>query len=373
MSCPCKIPYYLLILAWLPVKALCAVPVEKPPQLDTNVIDTDQILALNTTMRSMVDLFAKPISNKERRAQAVYDIMFGADKFALEYNGNHTKTAIETVEGGGGDCVSLANTFIALARYADLKANYLDVRVPENWQRELDIYYLLKHISAVVEVGYSDYLGIEYEWMGPIAFARPRIVSDQEAFGSFYSNRGIELLIQDKYEAAMAYLKRSIEVDPGNSNNWSNLGVAYRRLNQLDQAEKAYLKALSKDKSDLTALNNLAILYQMTGKSKLADKYDKKLERYRRKNPYYLIKAAKNELEAGDYAKALKLAKKAIKKNDTEHEFYFVAAKAYAHLGHTKDAMESLKKAEKYALEARNKDLYSKKLEMLRNLRKSRQ
>jgi Flp pilus assembly protein TadD len=332
------------------------------------VIGVDEILALNTTMRSMVDTFVKPVNNRERRAQALYELMFHADKLALSYESSYTKTAIETVESGTGNCVSLSSVFVAMGRYAGLDVNFLDVQVPYSWQHESDIYYQLKHISATVKVSHSDYLGIEYKWIGTIEYARPRIIDDEVAFATFYSNRGIELLIQDKANEAMENLEQAIELDPENSNNWSNLGVAYRRLNKLDAAEQAYLKALKKDKSDLTALNNLAILYQMTARSHLADKYNKKLERYRRKNPYYLVKLAEDEIKSGDYSKALRYTKKAIRKYEEEHEFHYVAARIYAHQGKTEKAMESLALAEKYALSARNRNLYSRKLDLLRNL-----
>ena len=109
----------------------------------------------------------------------------------------------------------------------------------------------------------------------------------------------------------------------------------------------------------------------MTGKTKDAEKYSKKLERYRRKNPYYMIELSKQEIENGNYSKALRWAKKAIKKHKNEHEFYFVAAKAYASLGDTDEAMANLELAEKYAHQSRNKDRYSRKLELLRDMRKS--
>ena len=76
----------------------------------------------------------------------------------------------------------------------------------------------------------------------------------------------------------------------------------------------------------------------MTGNTKKAEKYSKKLERYRRKNSYYMIELSKQEIENGNYSKALRWAKKGIKKHSEEHEFYFVAAKAYAYLGDVKDS-----------------------------------
>jgi Flp pilus assembly protein TadD len=336
--------------------------------LRTDVIPVEEILALNTTMRNMVDTFVKPITDKQRRADALYDLMFGADKFALKYDNSHTKTAIETIESGSGNCVSLSSVFVAMARYAGMDAKFLDVEVPENWQRESDVYFQLKHVSASVRVAPGEYLGIEYSSMGPISQAQTRKMDDQVAFAAFYSNLGIELLLQEKMDAAIAYLKYSTELDPDSSNNWSNLGVAYRRVNRLDEAEKAYLHALKKDEADLTALNNLAILYRMTGQAKLSDKYAKKLERYHLQNPYYLIGLAKNEINAGNYAKAMKYANKAIDKYGDEHEFHFVAAQIYAHQGDTQKAVEYLRNAQKFALYRVDRDLYSRKLELLGKL-----
>ena len=63
------------------------------------LIETDEILKLNATMRRMVDLHVKPIKDKERRAQALYDLVFGSDKFAIKYDNSHTKTAAEDIAG----------------------------------------------------------------------------------------------------------------------------------------------------------------------------------------------------------------------------------------------------------------------------------
>jgi Flp pilus assembly protein TadD len=338
---------------------------------NAELIQTEEILKLNEKMRNMVDLYVKPIGGTERRAQALYDLMFEPDKLALKYDNSFTKTAAETIESGSGNCISLANAFIAMGRYAELDVNYLHFEIPDDWQREADFYYQYKHISAAVCISSDEYLGIDFELMSNVDHIRKRSLSDEQGFSAFYSNRGVELLIQGDKDTAITNLLRAIEIDPDNSNNWTNLGVAYRRLNQMDKAEHAYQQALSKNESDLSALNNLAILYQMTGKIKNAEKYSKKLEQYLRKNPYYMIKLAKQEMEKGNYSEALKWAKKAIKKHGDEHEFYFVAAKAYAYLGDKDEAMRNLELSEKYALQSRNKSQYSRKLELLRELKQT--
>jgi Flp pilus assembly protein TadD len=369
-SCRRALPLFalLILFATAPARPAPAAPQENA---GTEILDVEDILALNTTMRSMLDLFVKPIRSKEYRAQALYDLMFGADKFALKYDNSltKTKTAIETIESGSGNCVSISNAFIAMARYVNLQANYLDVQVPRVWERESDVYYQMKHVSATVRIDPREYLGIEYRWMGTIRSAKKRIIDDDEAFAAFFSNRGIEMLAQSRMDESIAYLRRSIELNPDNANNWSNLGVAYRRLDRLDEAEQAYLQALKRDKADLTALNNLAILYHKTGKGNLAEKYGKKLERYRMQNPYYVIDLAKARMKAGDYKQALKYARKAIGKYDDEDEFYFVAAQIYAQMGDIEKARENLENAERYALTAMSRDTYSRKLDLMAKAR----
>ena len=365
--------FILFLAAFLsgPGYAASSSPDEGVNRASAALIETDEILKLDATMRRMVDQYVKPISNKEQCAQALYDLILGPDQLAIKYDNSHTKTAAETIESGSGNCISIANAFIAMGRYADLDVHYLQVEVPDDWQRESDLYYQFRHISAAIQIQPNEYLGIEFDWMGGIDPERTRKLTDEQGFSAFYSNRGVGLLMQDDMDAAMAHLLRAIEIYPDNSDNWTNIGVAYRRLNQLDKAEDAYQQALRRNKSDLSALNNLAILYQMTGKTKDAEKYRKKLERYRRKNPYYMIQLSKQEIEKGNYSRALRWAKKAIKKHSEEHEFYFVAAKAYAYLGDTDEAMLNLELAEEYAHQSRNRDQYSRKLELLRDIRKS--
>lgn len=346
-------------------------PEEKDENItNTALIGTDEILKLNDKICSMVDKYVSHFYDHESRAHALHDLMFGSDKMALKYD-NQSKTAAETIESGSGNCISLTNAFIAMSRYSGLNVGYLHVEIPYEWQREADIYYQFRHISAWVQVSPGKYLAIEYEWMGDFDSVKTRHLTDDQGFGTFYSNRGLELLMKNDIEAAMKYLLRAVELDPGNSNNWTNLGVAYRRLNQMDKAEFTYQQALSKNKEDMSAINNLVILYQMTGRTKLAEQYDKTLENYLKKNPYYMIKLANQEIVNGNYSKALKWAQKAIKKNGEEHEFYYVAAKIYAYLGDAKEAKLNLELAEKYAYKSLKKNRYTKKLELLRNMQKA--
>ena len=80
--------------------AASSFPDEGVNRTSTTLIETNEILKLNATMRRMVDHNVKPISNKERRAQALYDLILGPDQLAIKYDNSHTKTAAETIESG---------------------------------------------------------------------------------------------------------------------------------------------------------------------------------------------------------------------------------------------------------------------------------
>ncbi len=332
------------------------------------IIDVKDILSTNTKMRDMVDRYISPEESKQQQARALYNLMFSPDKFSLQYDSSQTKTAIETIESGSGNCLSLANAFVAMARYAGLNAYYLDVEVDDNWQMEEDIYYQMKHTSAAVKTTRKKYLGIEFAWRGPASKAKSKIIKDNRAFAAFYSNRGVELLMRNKLAPAVANLEQAISVDPTDTYSWSNLGIAYKRLDRLKDAEIAYRHALRNNRYDLTVLNNLSILYKKMGNPELAERYQQKLEHYRLKNPYYLIKLAEKAIETNDYETAIEYAQKAIQKNSEEHEFYFIAAKAYIYMGNRDAVIANLEKAKEYSDKAIYKQRYNRQADLLREL-----
>ena len=240
--------------------------------LPSYVIDQSQILALNQEIKSLVDLFVKPIHSKELRARALLDLMFNENKMGLKYYFFGTKSAAETVESGTGNCLSLANTYIALARYAGLNAHYLSVHIPNNWLEINEYFYLTKHTTAALKLSFSKTATVEFTGIIYGLNEHGKYISDNRGFAEYYSNIGVEYLRENNLEAAVQNLEYSIKVDKTYSNAWSNLGIVYRRLNKLHDAEIAYKIALSIDKKNLSALNNLAALYTLSGNTKFATK-----------------------------------------------------------------------------------------------------
>jgi tetratricopeptide (TPR) repeat protein len=73
-----------------------------------------------------------------------------------------------------------------------------------------------------------------------------------------------------KLEEALGYIKRAVDLDPGNGAYLDSLGWAYFRLGKYEQAEDNLLKASQKINTDPTVLDHLGDLYQKTGRLKLA-------------------------------------------------------------------------------------------------------
>ncbi|WFO18454.1 hypothetical protein ATS73_009730 [Pseudoalteromonas sp. H100] len=85
----------------------------------------------------------------------------------------------------------------------------------------------------------------------------------------FYNNKGAIALVNKQYDLAYNYFRNAVKVDSSFSAGWGNLGVLFRQLNYLAEAEQAYTHAILLNQNNNTAQGNLAALYQLTGRSKL--------------------------------------------------------------------------------------------------------
>lgn len=64
---------------------------------------------------------------------------------------------------------------------------------------------------------------------------------------------------------AQPLLRWATKVDPESEFVWNNLGLCYWETHQLEEAERCYIKALSRNPNNAEALNNLAQIYNWTG------------------------------------------------------------------------------------------------------------
>ena len=104
-------------------------------------------------------------------------------------------------------------------------------------------------------------------------------------------------------------------------------------------------KALEIDPSEYAALSNLYEVYVALGDTGSAAQLEDRVERYRQKNPYYLLALSEEALLEGRYEESVKLMQRAVRKNPSDHQLYFALAKSQYLDGDTEVAARSLLRA----------------------------
>ena len=130
---------------------------------------------------------------------------------------------------------------------------------------------------------------------------------------------------------------------------WVNLGVIYGRNEQLEDAAFALRQALRIDPGDLSSTSNLYEVYIEQQNFEAAAALETRVERYRRKNPYYLLRLSNEALVQQQYADSISLLQKAIRKKDDDHKLYFALAKTQYLSGEVVKAQSSLLRAKELA------------------------
>ena len=194
---------------------------------------------------------------------------------------------------------------------------------------------------------------------------RTQVIDKNLITAMFYNNKGAQAMLNANYDSAYSYFTKAVELSPLYSSSFVNLGVLYRIHGDLALAEKAYQYASVLEPSNLTAKGNLAIVYDLTNRSELAEGIRKNLEAKRATNPYYAIAKGNEAYHQGDYQHAIALYKNAVKLDNQLHESYFGLAKSYYMLGQQERAENALIKAKRSALFDSDIARYNSKLEML--------
>ncbi|MBF0478145.1 MAG: tetratricopeptide repeat protein [Candidatus Omnitrophica bacterium] len=92
-------------------------------------------------------------------------------------------------------------------------------------------------------------------------------------------NLGLIELNEKKFDVAITYFKKAIDLEPNKAAIYTNLGVAYRELGKNDQARLAFERAFDLDPNEMATVEDLALCYVKEKNFKAAEKlYEKALE-----------------------------------------------------------------------------------------------
>jgi tetratricopeptide (TPR) repeat protein len=311
------------------------------------ITDVD-VLEVSPAMEEFLERYVLEYSNKHTRATLLMNAVSANGVLGFDYQDSYTLTSVDAFDSRAGNCLGFANMLIALARKAGLKANYQEVFRRPQWSSRDETVLLVKHINVVLESpGYTYVMDVSGVRINPNA--RRRIIGDSYAKALYLNNIGVDSLIKDDLPTAHAYMAKAIETEPRLTDSWVNMGVVLGRNEQLNDAASSLRKALLIDPTEYAALSNLYEVYIAMEDVEAAAQIEDRVERYRQKNPYYLLQLSEEALERNRFEDSTKLLQRALRINKNDHQLHFAMAKTLYLSGETEAAGLSLLRARELA------------------------
>jgi tetratricopeptide (TPR) repeat protein len=300
-------------------------------------------------MREFLSRYVLQYGNPQTRLELLTLAISSSGVLNFKYDENLSLTAAEAFRARAGNCIGFANMMVALARAAGLDARYQEVFIRPEWSDyEDDTVLLFKHVNVVVNTQRLSWV-VDVSGVKIHPTERRRVIDDSYAKALYLNNIAVESLLVNDLPTAYAYMRKAIEADATATDPWVNLGVLYGRNAQLDDAAFAFNRALAIDPAEHSAMSNLYEVYIEQGKLGLAEDIEKRVERYRRNNPYYLLKLSDQALANRQYRESIELLKSAIEKKDDDYKLHFALAKTQYLYGEVEAAQKSLLRARELA------------------------
>lgn len=301
-------------------------------------------LAVSSELAAFVRSHAANRPTARARMLAIAQAIFEPQGVGLTYDESATHTAEQTFATGLGNCMGFSNLMVAAARAAGLRADFELMSDYANWQQQGDLLVRTMHVRVVSRTRNQRMIFDFYpEPVSPGAWSKK--LTDEQARAHHLNNLAAEFLQDDDYPDAYAYLRSALDISPGASFIWSNLGALLSRQELTVLAEAAYQEAIRLDPEQLTAVSNLQRLYQRTGRTAEAEALDSRVAAYRERNPYFHYWQAEQAYEEGDYETAEQHYRRAIKLKNDERQFHVALARAYYKQGKVLAARKAINKS----------------------------
>lgn len=292
-----------------------------PAEAANEMVESIDPLALNEEIIEYTDAYIDAGMPALQKAQTLHTILRSRAFLGLDYDNSETYTAVEAFRMRRANCVGYANLYIALARHYGLKANYQMVEQFPEWGRLGDVLAVTIHVNSLVELPAGYHLMVDIGGNTARPYREPRVIDDARAKALFYNNLAMKAFVNGDTETAYGLIARAIALAPDLGLLWSNLGAIFRNNQQLEEAESIYRVALEVDDTLYTVFNNLAILYDQTGRYEARDRALAQIKTVRERNPYYHYALAVQSVEADDYAGAHKHLLRAMSLKSDEPTF----------------------------------------------------
>jgi tetratricopeptide (TPR) repeat protein len=343
----------------------------QPPS--ERIEDAAAVFAVSEEMRHHLTFELARHFRSKSRAKGLSEALYSRNMLAIEYDGTFTRNAADTFRERSGNCLSLAIMTAALARELDLEVTYHSVIGEEQWSRSGGVYFASGHVNLTLgrryidpKRGLGEVLTIDFVPARAPHGQRTWLIEEKTVAAMYMNNRAAEALAQGRWNDAYWWARASILQDPGFTSAANTLGVVYRRMGHLAQAEEALQHVMTREPRNTTALSNLALVYADQGRAADAAAATSRLLAMQPQPPFHFLERGIAAIRRGEFAAARSEFEREAERDAEYHELQFWMAVADAALGDYRAASKHLYAAIRNSPDRRQSDLYSAKLALLK-------
>lgn len=281
----------------------------------------EELMAVSPEIRAYLSQLPKGASPEEKWSLLV--AQFRAGLFEVQYDIFTTLPVADTFRRRKGNCLSVTMLLVAMARELGINASFNQVLVPPTRLAEAEVMVNFRHINLAVDLAGGrqviDFGVVEFD----VAFAN-QLVSDRVALSQFYNNVAAERLLAGDHSAAFANLRKALELAPGNSDFWVNLGVLYEKENLGSLAEESFIQALQLNPLNMVAARNLERVLRKQDRGTFVEGLVASVQERRREDPLFIYFQARQAYQTGRYTEARRLLERGVRKEGKSHRLYFL-------------------------------------------------
>ena len=335
------------------------------------------IFELNDEAKAFAQSAIKGVVKPKEQIQALVQQVFSRSDLNLLYRAEANTVANQTFRNRAANCLSMSIMTYALATELGFTVRFQDIEIPEYWTIREGQSLLNGHINLqILPPSSREHIKfltrgfeVDFDAQATRQHFPKTLLKLNQVVAMFHNNNGADALLKKDYIKAYAYFRSAFLQSPDLSSVLANLGYLYRLTGHYELAERTYLRAIKKDKKNLTAWRNLSYLYRYMGHDKKAKDIVDRVSRKRADNPFFHINMGDKAFEKQQWQIALRHYQQALRLDKSIHEVFFGLGKTYFELGNIKRSYHYLQLAKKKSRTQQEQDAYQGKIDLLATIK----
>jgi len=336
-----------------------------------------EIFELNDEAKAFAKSAISGIFKPKEQIKALVQQVFSRSDLNLLYRAEANTVANQTFQNRAANCLSMSIMTYALADELGFGVRFQDIEIPEFWTIREGQSLLNRHINLQIlprstreRIQFvTQGSEVDFDAQATRQHFPKTLLKLNEVVAMFHNNNGADALLKKDYIKAYAYFQAAFLKAPNLSSVMGNLGYLYRLTGHYELTESSYLRALKKDKSNLTVWRNLSFLYRYMGHDGKAIEIVNRVTRKRSDNPFFHINMGDKAFSNQQWEIALEHYRRALKLDKSYHQVFFGLGKTYFELGNIQRSQYYLKLAKKKSRTEQEQSLYQAKINMLATIK----